>query len=165
MKKLLLLLIICLNTSVVLASSDWDAMIWDQDNWYKGQSIINGQVVTHATGKKTGIINAQISIVELGKHVQSDVNGDFTFIDIPDGSYTIKIDTDYFASLTLQDVIIKDGEANLSEIDLFEQKDRYSQTDVDTFLDDERKKWDVDHDGKIGLKEAIKALSISAGFV
>jgi hypothetical protein len=66
--------------------------------------------------------------------------------------------------MTLRDVMIKDGEANLSEIDLFEQKDRYTQSDVDALLNEERMKWDVDHDGKIGLKEAIKALSISAGF-
>jgi hypothetical protein len=165
MKKLIVLLVICLNTSVALASSDWETMIWDQDNWYKGQSIINGQVVTHAAGQKTGILNAKISIVELSRHVQSDANGDFTFIDIPDGSYTITIETDYFASMTLRDVIIKDGEANLSEIDLFEQKDRYTQSDVDALLDEERMKWDVDHDGKIGLKEAINALSISAGFI
>ncbi|KPA15845.1 hypothetical protein MHK_003984 [Candidatus Magnetomorum sp. HK-1] len=67
--------------------------------------------------------------------------------------------------MTLRDVIIKDGEANLSEIDLFEQKDRYTQSVVDSLLDEERMKWDVDHDGKIGLKEAINALLISAGFI
>ena len=60
MKKLIVLLVICLNTSVALASSDWETMIWDQDNWYKGQSIINGQVVTHAAGQKTGILNAKM---------------------------------------------------------------------------------------------------------
>jgi len=163
MKKILLLIIICLNySSVTLANSDWDTMIWDQETWYRGQSIINAKVVTHATGQKAAVVNAQISIVEMDRHVQSDANGNFTFTDIPDGSYTLMIETDYFASMKLQDVIIKDGEANFFEVNLFEQKDRYTQSDVDAILDEERIKWDVDNDGKIGLKEAIKALSISA---
>lgn len=47
-----------------MATSNWDTMIWDQDNWYKGQSQISGQVVTHVTGQETGVLNASISIIE-----------------------------------------------------------------------------------------------------
>jgi len=163
--KTLMILLMCINASVALASSDWDTMIWDQDSWYSGQSTFNGQVVTHATGQKTGIFNAQISIIELEMHVQSNVNGNFTFTDVPDGIYTIKVETDYFAPLKLREVTIKSGQVSLSEINLFNQKDRYSQTYVDDLLKEERMKWDVDNDGKIGIKEAIKALLISAGII
>jgi hypothetical protein len=163
MKKLIILSIL-FNASIAMATSNWDTMIWDQDNWYKGQSQISGQVVTHVTGQETGVLNASISIMELNKSVQSDSNGDFIFMDIPDGTYTITIETDYFAMMQLNAVTIKDGQASLPVIELFDQKNRYSQEALDHLLQVERQKWDVDSDGQIGLKEAIKALKISSGF-
>ena len=84
-----MILSILFNASIAMATSNWDTMIWDQDNWYKGQSQISGQVVTYVTGQETGILNASISIMELNKSVQSDSNGDFIFMDVPDGTYTI----------------------------------------------------------------------------
>jgi hypothetical protein len=163
MKKLIILSIL-FNASIAMATSNWDTMIWDQDNWYKGQAQISGQVVTHVTGQETGVLNASISIIELNKSVQSDSNGDFIFMDVPDGTYTITIETDYFAVMQLNAVTIKDGMASLPVIELFDQKNRYSQEALDHLLQVERQKWDVDSDGQIGLKEAIKALKISSGF-
>jgi hypothetical protein len=163
MKKLIILSIL-FNASIAMASSNWDTMIWDQDNWYKGQSQITGQVVTHVTGQETGVLNASISIIELNKSVQSDANGEFLLMDIPDGTYTITIETDYFAMMQLNAVTIKDGQASLPVIELFDQKNRYSQEELNQLLHEEKQKWDVDNDGQIGLKEAIKALKISSGF-
>ena len=165
MKQILLILIISTNTSITLASSDWDTMIWNHDNWYKNQITVTGQVITNVTGKKSGILDAKISIIELGMHVQSDDNGEFRFIDVPDGTYTIQIETEYFAPMQLQEVTIYEGLTSLSEIVLFDQKNRFTQTEVNALLHEERMKYDIDNDGKIGLKEAIKALSISAGFI
>ena len=96
--------------------------------------------------------------------VQSDSNGDFIFMDVPDGTYTITIETNYFAVLQLNAVTIKDGQASLPVIELFDQKNRYSQEELNQLLHEEKQKWDVDNDGQIGLKEAIKALKISSGF-
>jgi len=163
MKKVIILLIL-LNASVTMANNNWDTMIWDQDNWYKGQSQITGQIVTHVTGQETGVLNANISIIELNKSVQSDSNGDFLFMDVPDGTYTITIETDYFAMMQLNSVTINDGQASLPVIELFDQKNRYSQEELNQLLHEEKQKWDVDNDGQIGLKEAIKALKISSGF-
>jgi hypothetical protein len=163
MKKMIILSIL-LNASIAMSSSNWDTMIWDQDNWYKGQSQITGQVVTHVTGQEAGVLNASVSIIELNKNVQSDANGEFSFMEIPDGTYTITIETDYFAMMQLNAVTIKDGQASLPVIELFDQKNRYSQEELDQLLDEEQQKWDVDKDGQIGLKEAIKALKISSGF-
>jgi len=163
MKKMIILSIL-LNASIAMSSSNWDTMIWDQDNWYKGQSQITGQVVTHVTGQETGVLNASVSIIELNKNVQSDANGEFSFMEVPDGTYTITIETDYFAMMQLNAVTIKDGQASLPVIELFDQKNRYSQEELDQLLDEEQQKWDVDKDGQIGLKEAIKALKISSGF-
>ncbi|ETR67401.1 MAG: hypothetical protein OMM_05154 [Candidatus Magnetoglobus multicellularis str. Araruama] len=163
MKKMIILSIL-LNASIAMSSSNWDTMIWDQDSWYKGQSQITGQIVTHVTGQETGVLNANISIIELNKSVQSDANGEFSFMEIPDGTYTITIETDYFAMMQLNAVTIKDGQASLPVIELFDQKNRYSQEELDQLLDEEQQKWDVDKDGQIGLKEAIKALKISSGF-
>jgi len=165
MNKLMIIIIICIKASIVLASSDWDTMIWDQDNWYKKQITVTGQVITNVTGKKAGILDANISIIELGMHVQSDDNGEFRFIDVPDGTYTIQIETEYFAPMQLQEVTIYEGLTSLSEIILFDQKNRFTQTEVNVLLHEERMKYDIDNDGKIGLEEAIKALSISAGFI
>jgi len=165
MKKLIYVIIILLKASMALSNSDWDLLIWNQDNWYKEQNFVIGQVITHVIGNKTGISNAQISIVELGMEVNSDINGDFILKNVPDGSFTIIVDTEYFLPIQLSNVLVKNGQANLQQINLFEQKNRYSQDQVDTLLYEERKKWDVDNDGQIGLKEAIRALSTSAGFI
>jgi len=162
LKQLFLTIVFFFYASMVFASSYWDIMIWDQDSWYKSQSLIHGKVITNVTGQKTGIYDARVSIIELGCQVQTDKNGNFVLDSVPDGLYTIKIETEYFSPVQINEVAIINGQANLSEIELFEQKDRFSQTQVDKLLSEERMKWDVDNDGKISLKEAIKALSISA---
>ena len=138
MKKVIILLIL-LNASVTMANNNWDTMIWDQDNWYKGQSQITGQIVTHVTGQETGVLNANISIIELNKSVQSDSNGDFLFMDVPDGTYTITIETDYFAMMQLNSVTINDGQASLPVIELFDQKNRYSQEELNQLLHEKNK--------------------------
>jgi len=91
-------------------------------------------------------MNASISIMELNKSVQSDNNGEFLLMDIPDGTYTITIETDYFAMMQLNAVTIKDGQGSLPVIELFDQKNRYSQEALDHLLQAERQKW-----GMIGV--------------
>ena len=51
----------------------------------------------------------------------------------------------------------------LPAIELFNQKNRFDKAEVNFLLLKEKLKWDIDNNGKIGLKGAIHALSISAG--
>ena len=55
------------------------------------------------------------------------------------------------------------GDPFIDLIDFTSQEYIMSQTEINELILNERQKWDVDNDGRFGLKEAIKALSISAG--
>jgi len=163
MKRTIISLCIIFISSIAYSGSEWDALTWDQSSWYDNKNI-SGQIVSNVTGQSIGVNKAKISIDSLNKFVYSDLNGHFSFCDIPDGIYNLLITTDYFQSMQVKSVIVEKGQAKLPIIELFNQKNRFNQNEVDLLLHNEREKWDIDNKGKIGLQEAIHALSISSGF-
>ena len=143
--------------NIAFSDSNWDSLIWDEEDWYTKDIQLQGIIVTDITGRQTSVTNAKILIKPLNKIEYSDKKGQFSFTDIPEGVYTIQVITDYFKPVIFENVnITKNNQINLSEVELLS----YSNLEIEELIRKERIKWDVNDDGKIGIIEAIKALSI-----
>ena len=110
--------------------------------------IISGQVTTSATGQRTSIADAVITITETGQTTISDSDGNYKLTNVPIGTYTIKIEKNNFSTILLNDIEVSvSGEL---------------QTQIPTqelFV----YSGDISSDGKIGMEEAIHALQVLSG--
>jgi len=125
--------------NIVWADSNWDTMIWSQDNWYsEGGVIVSGRL---------GIANASVSLVGATVYNgQTDSNGNFLLINVLDGDYTLQITGTNLGVITKKVTVIgQDLEA-------------YDLPSMIVGCNG-----DIDGDGKIGLEEALFALEVVAG--
>jgi len=107
--------------------------------------IVGTDIAGH-TNKISGINEAQILIKELDKTVLSDSEGEYLFLDIPPGNYTLEIKHNNFTPLVLNDVLIERGSIKHLEYNI-----------LPLIIGD------INNDSKISLVEAINALQIVSG--
>lgn len=72
---------------------------------------IKGQISTLITGQETDILGAVITIAETGQVAVTDSSGNFEIPDVPAGTYSIIIEKPGFTTITLDNVVVQDGEA------------------------------------------------------
>ncbi|NOY68916.1 MAG: carboxypeptidase regulatory-like domain-containing protein [Deltaproteobacteria bacterium] len=107
---------------------------------------IAGSVITLVTGQTSGIKGASVTIMEKERKTGTDGNGDYVFNNVSVGTWTLVIKKPGFETLTIQNIIVSDGQTT----DVVD-----AQMDFDT-------RWDMNNDGKKGLPEAIDALQTAA---
>ncbi len=85
-----------------------------EEEFYKDPAILSGVVVDPALGKR---INGAIIRIENTNFIAfSDLNGDFTIRDIPEGEYTIRVECSGFQTTIIEEVVLLSGE--LSEVEI-----------------------------------------------
>jgi carboxypeptidase family protein len=168
MKKIfrVILMVLILPSSAFAANGYWDSMIWGQDNWYVPTGNIFGQVTTSVTGQTTNIIESTITIFETGQTATSDADGNYTLNDVPVGIYTIQITKDNFDPLLLTNIEVQEEQSTPMpsvELSVVACAGVYTQNELDQAVIDERRRWDINDDNRIGLGEAIHALQVVSG--
>jgi hypothetical protein len=64
-----------------------------------------GQVTSSVLGKTEGVANATVKLLETGQTVQSDMNGFYTFTNVPEGNYTIEAWTTFLDKTQIETVL------------------------------------------------------------
>jgi|GEM_PF-127833 len=104
--------------------------------------------------------NATVSLEGTPYTATTDSNGNFTFEEVPPGSYHLTLSAPSLPPLSLE-IELEEGQS----LELGNQKMTvWTLEDLNEAVLKERQKWDANGDGKIGLEEAIRALQIVSGF-
>ncbi|KPA09660.1 hypothetical protein MHK_010137, partial [Candidatus Magnetomorum sp. HK-1] len=117
---------------------------------------VRGKITTSITGGNSIVVGAAVTIQETGQQTTTDTNGVYHFDNVPIGSYTVIVSSEYFKEMTIQDVRVPGGEVAIPDIDLSELKTGlYSQGDLDNAVLKERIKYDPNADGVISVENII----------
>jgi outer membrane protein assembly factor BamB len=95
-----------------LADSDWPMFRHNIRNTAslmeeKTECSIKGQVITDMTGNSTSVSGAIITIIDNNQYTTSDKDGYFTFSNIIEGNYSLKIEKQGFQTLLINDIAIQ----------------------------------------------------------
>jgi len=101
--------------------------------------------------------DASITISELGINTSTDNYGNFSIVDISNGSYKIDIKAEGLESIE-SNIQISDHQAEISNV-IIKLPEWLKNTIVKNVINN----FDVDSDAKIGIKEAIHALKCAVG--
>ncbi|MFC1859014.1 carboxypeptidase regulatory-like domain-containing protein, partial [Thermodesulfobacteriota bacterium] len=114
---------------------------------------ISGQLLTSITGHVTSIAGAEITIIETGQTTTSDADGNYTLADVLPGTYSLKIEKEYFETTQLSNIDVIVGETT-----------SVPQTDITiSACQQTGTLGDINGDGKVGLEEAVHALQVTSG--
>ncbi len=105
-------------------------------------------LTTSVTGENNNLLGAVVTLLETGQAATWTGGGNYTFYDVPAGSYVLKIEKDGFDT-ELVNIEIVEGENNISSVELT----------IGTC----GPQGDINDDGKVGLEEAIHALQVISG--
>jgi hypothetical protein len=128
----------------------------------RGTATLSGKVLTNVAGYTgLGVRNATVSLTGTGISTTSGEDGSFTFNNLGSGTYQIQLNSAGLVVAT-QNVTIGKGETKALG-DLYLVPGKYSQEQLDQAVAEERLRWDVNHDGKMGLEEVLYILQNAAG--
>ena len=126
---------------------------------------ISGKIVTTITGGNAIVVGASVTIQETGQQTSTDANGYYHFDNVPIGAYTVKVTSEYFQEMIIENIRVPGGEVAIPDIELADLKSGlYSQAELDNAVYKERIKFDPDGDGVISAENIIYFLQWLGGF-
>ena len=114
--------------------------------------VIQGTITTFVTGQTTGIAGASITIVGSGQAASTNAQGSFTFADVEEGVYTVKVEKQHFYSILVPNVTVTDRQVtDMGTTSL------YPAASEGALLGD------VNGDDRLGIADAIFILKVLSG--
>ncbi|ETR70202.1 MAG: hypothetical protein OMM_03415 [Candidatus Magnetoglobus multicellularis str. Araruama] len=94
-----------------------------------------GQINSQILGKIDSVANATVKLVEMNQTVVSDINGFYTFTNVPEGQYTIEASSPVLGKNQFQ-TVLSQANATISEIMLnqVDTQDLYTATELQTAI-------------------------------
>jgi len=128
---------------------------------------ITGKVMTYFPGYLTHVTNAKVQLKDTNLYSITDLNGNYIIDHVPHGTYTIEAVSDYLsASQTAYEISIFDNSKTAPTFYLNDLKCNgiYTKQEIDQAVDVVQKKFDIDLNDEINLKDLIYYLKVISGF-
>ena len=133
----------------------------DINNIEKG--VVSGKALFNFNGKLIPLTGALVSVNGTELKTTTNEDGIYIFPSVPKGEYSLTISDSYFETLIVENVCVS-GYGLKTTIPHLELQ-LSDSVDIDQLIKQELEKFDVSLDGRIDIKEAIRALQISSGMV
>jgi len=128
---------------------------------------ITGKVMTYFPGYLTHVTNAKVQLKDTNLYSITDLNGNYIIDHVPHGTYTIEAVSDYLSeSQTAYEISIFDNSKIAPTFYLNDLKCNgiYTKQEIDQAVDVVQKKFDIDLNDEINLKDLIYYLEVISGF-
>ncbi len=130
--------------------SNWEGLLWNQDDWHVGSGSISGRVTTSLAGyDNLSVINARIRLDGTDHVTSTDVNGFFVLEDVPEGTYVLTVRSPSFETANREVAMSKGEPLQLNELSMT----------IPTCLG----VWDGNSDNRLDLADIIYALQLLSG--